>query len=97
MAIALILTVLSMLDYFVKAGDVLGFKSRKKEHDDFFISTSEAFQPNEETHFEQAKEVVELAKQNKVSLCTAESCTVVLLQEHLLQFQVVLLWSMVVS
>ena len=75
MAIALILTVLSMLDYFVKAGDVLGFKSRKKEHDDFFISTSEAFQPNEETHFEQAKEVVELAKQNKVSLCTAESCT----------------------
>ena len=75
MAIALILTVLSMLDYFVKAGDVLGFKSRKKEHDDFFISTSEAFQPNEETYFEQAKEVVELAKQNKVSLCTAESCT----------------------
>ena len=77
MAVALVLTVLSMLDYFVKAGEVLGFKtkSNKKGGDAFFISTSTDFDPNRTSLFAQAEEVLALAKEKKTTLGTAESCT----------------------
>ncbi len=77
MTIALVLTVLSMLDYFVKAGTVLGFKTKanKTGNDAFFISMSPAFDSAVNSSFPTAEELISLAKEKNITLGTAESCT----------------------
>ena len=75
MAIALFLTVLSMLDYFAKAGSVLGFKTKQKDSDSFFISTSSTNQNADTEIYELAKSLITSAKERGITISTAESCT----------------------
>ncbi len=77
MIIALILTILSMLDYFVKAGKVLGFKPKTDQARDevFFISSSSTFNPVTKGNLDAVEELIALAKEKNITLGTAESCT----------------------
>lgn len=82
MSIALILTVLSMLDYFFKAAHLLGFK--KKSFDDIDSSSSEhlvndadslSVQSLNKAIKEHAESVIKKASEKSLQLSTAESCT----------------------
>lgn len=73
MIIALILTVLSMVDYFVKSGEVLGFGTTKTKDQDSSLNDDEFLDC--ETLEAQAARVIALAKEESVKISTAESCT----------------------
>lgn len=81
MIFALILTVISMLDYFAKAKTVLGF--RGGEGNEALSSVdfaSQVSQPNDKAGLtsslkEAAQGVLKLAKEQDIKLATAESCT----------------------
>lgn len=72
MIVALVLTIISMLDYFVKAKDILGFG---KLH----VQTEESSVPEDSFYGSDtvalAREVVQLAEKKKILISTAESCT----------------------
>ncbi len=78
MAIALVLTILSMVDYFVKCAPILGFgsigtSSSKEETADAGLGQQEI--PTEKDIEDAAKLVVAKAKDKGLKLSTAESCT----------------------
>ncbi len=78
MAIALVLTILSMVDYFVKCAPILGFgsigtSSSKEETADAGLGQQEI--PTEKDIEDAAKLVVAKAKDRGLKLSTAESCT----------------------
>ena len=82
MTIALILTVLSMLDYFFKAAHLLGFKKKNTENAADSSSDTpadiasdlsvESLQKEIEQH---SKDVIKKATDKSLQLSTAESCT----------------------
>ena len=68
MCIALILTVVSMLDYIYKARHLLGFK---RKHDQAALSVEQAVAQKAT----RAERVLEAAREKNLKLATAESCT----------------------
>ena len=77
MAIALVLTVVSMIDYFVKSAPILGFGSigASAEGGVDFPGKSQPSFPTESEIAAAAQAVVAEAKDRGVKLSTAESCT----------------------
>ncbi len=82
MTIALILTVLSMLDYFFKAAHLLGFKKNNTENaadsssDTPADSASDLSVESLQKEIEQrSKDVIKKATDKSLQLSTAESCT----------------------
>lgn len=82
MTIALILTVLSMLDYFFKAAHLLGFKKKNTENaadsssDTPADITSDLSVESLQKEIEQrSKDVIKKATDKSLQLSTAESCT----------------------
>lgn len=87
MIVALALTIISMLDYFSKASELLGFSSSEKSHkkskkrENAFISKTHALDANDalsispENLFKEAKELIQSAQKYHLSVGTAESCT----------------------
>ncbi len=77
MIVALVLTVLSMLDYFVKSKDVLGFGSGAKRASDSFFITETTTRGTDETAAISAlaASVIAAAVEKGITLSTAESCT----------------------
>lgn len=75
MIVALVLTVLSMLDYIAKAKPILwpskkdAKKAQKKPEDDALVASSE------EPIYSQASHLLELLRQRGATICTAESLT----------------------
>lgn len=82
MTIALILTVLSMLDYFFKAAHLLGFKKKNTENaadsssDTLADIASDLSVESLQKEIEQrSKDVIKKATDKSLQLSTAESCT----------------------
>ena len=87
MLIALILTVVSLLDYISKARHLIGFTPKKKKslqgtsfvssssNDETLLSKKESSRTNSEVLSEQAREVLDLARGQSKSIGTAESLT----------------------
>jgi len=79
MIIALILTVISMLDYFVKSRHLLGFGSSSRSANMLHISPKELLNLSQQ--------VVEAAQLKSITLGTAESCTGGLIAETITQVE----------
>ena len=69
MVIALVLTIVSMMDYLVKSRELLGFSGGSKPEE---VPSARELQ---ERIQRKAADVVRLATQQEVTLATAESCT----------------------
>lgn len=74
MIVALVLTILSMLDYIAKAKPILwsNGSGAKGASDEFEDSGTKAFISGERDN---AKQLIDLLKGNKLTICTAESLT----------------------
>ena len=76
MFIAVVLTILSMVDYFLKAKTVLGFKeTAAADQDDQMAAPAAIGGEAEDVLLEKAAELVRMATERGVTLGTAESCT----------------------
>lgn len=82
MTIALIMTVLSMLDYFFKAAHLLGFKKKNTENaadsssdTPADIASDLSVESLQKEIEQRSKDVIKKATDNSLQLSTAESCT----------------------